>query len=361
MRESPSVDALPSTHGLPTEYTVGPAGSAHAVRVAPNVVLAPMEGVTDLAFRRMLRDAARATDSVGPGLVYSEFIASKGIARSDRRVWEVASFDPDEQPIALQIYGREPALMAEAARLLEAHGAAIIDINMGCPAKKVVCHSGGSSLMREPSAALEIVRAVRKAIQIPLTVKMRTGFDARSKNAPDLAQAFESEGVDALTVHWRTREDGYGGVRAVEAIAESVSRVRIPVLGNGDVIDVQTASAMMRETGCHGVMIGRGAIRNPWVFAEIADWLAGRPLTAPTLAQQRHAITRYLHHADALYGSPERSLGKLKQLVKLFADVLPGGDVLRVAVLRSPTRAAADEQLSRWFDAEAERSRAPQF
>ena len=306
-----------------------------------------MEGVTDLAFRRTIRDVC--PPDWRPGLVYSEFIASKGLARGDRNVWEIAAFDAEEQPIALQLYGREPDLMAEAAALLEAHGAAIVDINMGCPAKKVVCHSGGSALMREPDQALAIVRAVRRAIRIPLTVKMRTGFDPRTRNAPDLAERLEGEGVEALTIHWRTREDGYGGTRDVKAIAEAVRRVNIPVVANGDVVDVETAHAMFRETGCAGVMLGRGAMRNPFVFGELRAWLLGEPWTAPSLTQYREVFRRYAAHADELYGNPGRTLGKLKQLVKQLAEVLPGGHELRGAVLRAESRREADEHLERFF------------
>jgi tRNA-dihydrouridine synthase B len=312
-----------ATPGHPTSYRV------RDTLIAPNLVLAPMEGITDVAFRRALRTVG------GTGLVYSEFIASKGIARGDRNVWEVATFDPDEVPIALQIYGREPALMAEAAHLLEAHGATFLDINMGCPAKKVVCHSGGSSLMREPDVALEIVRAVRRAVSIPLTVKMRTGFSPEQRNAPELARRFEGEGVDALTVHWRTREDGYGGTRDVRAIAETVAAVSIPVLGNGDVIDIASADAMFRETGCAGVMIGRGALRNPWCFREIGAWLRGDPFIPPTPEQQLAFVESYVVSLLALFnpargteeGGRRRALGKLKQLIKLMAETLPDGEV----------------------------------
>ncbi|MBT9556393.1 MAG: tRNA-dihydrouridine synthase family protein [Myxococcales bacterium] len=341
------------TPGHPTSYRV------RDTSIATNLVLAPMEGVTDVAFRRALRTVG------GTGLVYSEFIASKGIARGDRNVWEVAAFDPEEVPIALQIYGREPELMAEAAHLLEAHGATILDINMGCPAKKVVCHSGGSSLMREPELALAIVRAVRRAVSIPLTVKMRTGFSPDQRNAPELARRFEGEGVDALTVHWRTRDDGYGGTRDVRAIAETVAAVSIPVLGNGDVIDIASADAMFRETGCAGVMIGRGALRNPWCFREIGAWLRGEVFSAPTAVEQLAFIETYVEALLAMFnpargteeGGRRRALGKLKQLIKLMAETLPDGDsatnvdgrTWRDVVLREVELEAALAALRTWL------------
>lgn len=330
---------------LPTSYRV------RDLEIRPALVLAPMEGVTDLPFRRTLREALHETDGVQPGLVYSEFLASKGIARGDRRVWEVAAFDPDELPIALQIYGREPDLMAEAARLLEAKGASIIDINMGCPARKVVCHSGGSALMREPELAIAVVRAVRAAISIPLTVKMRSGFGPDERNAPELARAFESEGVEALTVHWRTRADGYGGTRDVDTVAATVAAVKIPVLGNGDIVDVASARAMVAETGCAGVMVGRGALADPWCFDAIGAEMLGRAPVAVSLAARERLLQRYLHHLDSQFRHDGRALGKLKQLFKLYAGSLPEGFApgLRDRVLRAATREEAEEQLRAAF------------
>ncbi len=323
---------------LPASYRV------RDLEITPAVALAPMEGVTDLAFRRTLRGALSDVGGVQPGLVYSEFLASKGIARGDRRVWELAAIDPDERPIALQVYGRDPDLMAEAARLLEATGASSIDLHMGCPAKKVVCHSGGSALMREPELALAVVRAVRAAIRVPLTVKMRSGFGPDERNAPELARCFEAEGVDALTVHWRTRADGYGGTRDVTKVAETVAAVRIPVLGNGDVLDVATAEAMVAETGCAGIMIGRGALADPWCFDRLGAAMLGRTPAPVSRAQRGRLLFRYVEELDRLErGSPERVLGKLKQLMKLYAGSLPEelGPALRQEVLLAQTRAEA--------------------
>lgn len=175
------------------------------LRIEPNLVLAPMEGVTDLTFRRLVRSIG------GVGLTCTEFIASEGLRRGVAKMKEMARFDADERPVAIQIYGRHPDAMAEAARMIEDAGADICDLNFGCPSKKVCAHSGGSALLKDPALARDILRAVRAAISIPLTVKMRSGFDAAQRNAPDIAYLAQEEGAEAITVHWRTRADAYGG------------------------------------------------------------------------------------------------------------------------------------------------------
>jgi len=313
-----------------------------------------MEGVTDVAFRRLIRRIG------GPGLTYTEFIASKGIAKGNRHAWRMAEFDPDERPIVLQIYGREPELMAEAGRLLQDAGASIIDINMGCPSKKVCNHSGGSALMREPKLAVDIVRAVRAAVTIPLTVKMRSGFDHDNRNAPELAWQFQEEGAEAITIHWRTRADRYSGERAIDKIAETVQKVSVPVVGNGDIIDIPTAKAMFDDTGCAGVMVGRGALKNPWSMLEIGSWLRGIPYTPPTALERLDAIEFYIMQFMSTMHAPDGKfaetavLGKLKQMSKYFiAD-----QARRVQILRSQRLADAQGLLREHFHGMAETANA---
>ena len=269
---------LPSPADLPRHYDV------RELRVAPNVVLAPMEGVTDLTFRRLIRQIG------GVGLTVTEFVASSGLKEGSDRMMETCAFDPDERPVAVQLYGKDPRTMGEAARIVEAMGVDIIDINMGCPSKKVCAHSGGSALMKEPELARDIVREVVAAVQVPVTVKMRSGFDAERRNAPEIAWICQEEGASALAIHWRTREDKYGGERQVDKIAEAVQRVSLPVLANGDIIDIPSAHRMLRETGCAGLMVGRGAIRNPWVLRQISQWLAGEEPVRVDAAEKRRAI-----------------------------------------------------------------------
>lgn len=308
--------------GLPISYRI------RDITVSPAVVLAPMEGVTNLTFRRLIRELG------GPGLTYTEFIPSEGL-KPGNKVSKLAEFDPDERPVAVQIFGRRPAVMADAARIIEDMGASICDINMGCPSKRVCARSGGSALMKEPKLAAEIVAAVRKAIQIPLTVKMRSGFDAERRNAPELAWMCQEEGAEGITIHWRTREDRYSGQRAVDKIAQAVDRVSVPVIGNGDIIDASTAEAMLRETGCDGVMLGRGAMRNPWSLLQIAQHLRGEPVTAVTADERRRALLAFLQRFHETFRHERAALGRFKQIAKHFTLDLPDGIDFRRRLLRS--------------------------
>ncbi len=319
------------------------------VRVEPNVILAPMEGVTDLTFRRLIRQIG------GAGLTCTEFIPSVSLKSGEGRAWETAQFDPDERPVSVQLYGRKPDVLAEAARVVQDMGATICDINMGCPSKSVCNNSGGSSLLRDPALVQQIVASVRRVLSIPLTVKMRSGFDARSRNAPEIARICQEEGAEAVTVHWRTREDRYGGTRAVDKIAEVKARLSIPVIGNGDIIDVPSALAMFQETGCDGVMVGRGAMRNPWVLLQIAQALRGEPVTEVTPEERRRVLLGYLEDIRARFGADRPALGRFKKLANYFALSMPGGEALRTALLHSHSVQEAVERAERWFDELRER------
>lgn len=289
-----------------------------------------MEGITDLTFRRLIREIG------GPGLTYTEFVPSSGLRRgANGKLAEMVRFDPDEVPIAIQLYGRDPDIMAEAAKMVADLGATICDINMGCPSKKVCAHSGGSALMKDPPLAAAIVRAVRAAIDIPLTVKMRSGFDATQRNAPDVAHMCQEEGAEAITIHWRTREDRYGGTRAIDKIAETVQRVSVPVIGNGDITTPETAEQMLRETGCDGVMIGRGVMRNPWSLLQIAQHLRGEQPMNVTAAERQERLLRFLDRYHALFRHEKAALGRFKAIAKYFSADLPDGKPFRQRLLRS--------------------------
>ncbi len=331
---------------IPTHYNV------RHLRIEPNLVLAPMEGVTDLTFRRLVRSIG------GVGLTVTEFVASEALRRGVEKAELMARFDPDEHPVAVQIYGRVPEAMAEAAKVIEAAGADIVDLNFGCPSKKVCAHSGGSSLLREPHHARQIVRAVRAAIKIPLTVKMRSGFDAERRNAPDIAAMCEDEGVEAITIHWRTRADLYGGTRAVDKIAEAKRRVRIPVVGNGDVVDAASARAMFEDTGVDAVMIGRGAIKNPWVFQQVRADLLGLPSIVVDAREKRRVLLAYFEAIRSEFGSDRGTLGRMKKIANYFTHGLPYGSDLRVAFLHSQSIDEAVAHTERFFDALAEREEA---
>ena len=334
---------------LPRSYMI------RNIKIEPNLVLAPMEGVTDLTFRRLVRGIG------GVGQTTTEFIAGEALRRKIPKAEMMARFDPDEHPVAIQIYGRNPDAMAEAARAIEEAGADIVDLNFGCPSKKVCAHSGGSSLLREPEMARAIVRAVRAAIKIPLTVKMRSGYDSFQRNAPYIARMCEDEGVEAVTIHWRTRADLYGGVRAVDKIAETKKRLKIPVIGNGDVVDYQSALAMFNDTGVDGVMIGRGAIKNPWIFRQIGAAMNGDPPFIVDGEEKRRVLLGYYNSIRAEFATDKGTLGRMKKIANYFTHGLPYGSELREQILHSNSIDEGIAVTNRYFDrlAEHEAMRVP--
>ena len=329
--------SIPTHHNIPTHYKV------RDLVIAPNVVLAPMEGVTDLPFRRLIREIG------GVGLTCTEFIASEGLKRGVGKLVEMAEFDPDERPVAVQIYGRRPDSMAEAARIVQDMGVDIVDINMGCPSKKVCAHSGGSALMKDPPLARDIVRSVRAAIDIPLTVKMRSGFSAEHRNAPEIARICQEEGAEAVAVHWRTRTDKYGGTRAIDKIAETKQQLSIPVIANGDIIDVPSAIRMFEETGCDGIMVGRVAIRNPWVLLQISQALEGQQPIEVTAEERYRVLLSYLDSIKGRFRTERGALGRFKKISNYFTRGLPFGSGLRTLVLRSQTIDEALEHIEVYF------------
>ncbi|MFM2247346.1 MAG: hypothetical protein RL071_3420 [Pseudomonadota bacterium] len=345
MRQAP----LPSPPPAPTAASPWPTQPyfVREVPIWPPVVLAPMEGVTDLTFRRLIRQIG------GAGLTCTEFLPSEGLRQTGgqrgRIAW-TAQFDDDERPISVQIYGKRPEGMAEAARIVEAMGATIVDINMGCPSKKVCSNSGGSSLMADMDLAIEIVRAVRAAVRTPLTVKMRSGFDHSARNAPELAWRCQEEGVDAVTIHWRTRADLYGGQRAVDKIAEARARLSIPVIGNGDVIDVESARRMFVDTGCAGVMVGRGAMRDPWTLLQIQRAIEGQPPVQLGAAEKERVLLGFLADLQARFLRESGALGRFKKVCSHFVRGLPfGEEALRGPLLRAESAAEAADHARRYF------------
>ena len=280
----------------------------------------------------------------------TEFIASEGLKRGVGKMHEMAQFDADESPISIQIYGRRPEVMAEAAKIVQDMGPSIVDINMGCPSKKVCAHSGGSALMKDPELARDIIRAVREAITIPLTVKMRSGFDHTQRNADEIAWIAQEEGAEAITIHWRTRSDLYGGERMVDKIRQTKDKLSIPVIGNGDVIDIPSAMRMFEETGCDGVMVGRGAIRNPWSLLQISQHLRGEEVTQITAADRRRVLLGYLEALNGRFRSERGTLGRFKKISNYFTKGLPYGGDVRTLVLRSQTIEEAVEHLEIYFE-----------
>ena len=255
-----------------------------SLQIDPPLVLAPMAGVTDRQFRLILRRVG------GVGLVTMEFISSEALVRRDRRTIRLMHYREEERPLAIQVYGSDPHKMAEAARIVEAIGADVCDINMGCPANKVLKGCAGCALMGDLELARRIISTVCRAIRIPLTIKFRAGVSDERLNYVELGRICEAEGVSAVALHPRTARQMYRGDADWSRIARLKQRLKIPVIGNGDVQTAHDAVRMLRETGCDGVMIGRASMKNPWIYRQTADLLAGREPVAPTLGQRRELI-----------------------------------------------------------------------
>jgi tRNA-dihydrouridine synthase B len=307
--------------------------------------------VTDLPFRRVAKRQ-------GAGLVVSEMIASEAMIRQNRKTLQMAANVPEEQPMAVQLAGCEPAVMAEAAKLNQDRGAALIDINMGCPVKKVVNGHAGSSLMREEDKAARIIEATVKAVDLPVTLKMRTGWDDNSRNAPRLARIAEDAGVRMITVHGRTRCQFYNGRADWDFIARVKEAVTIPVVANGDVATLDDVATILGRSGADGVMIGRGACGRPWFLGQAAEFLAtGRRLPDPPIADQ-YATLR-AHYVDMLahYGR-DAGVRIARKHVCWYTKGLPGSAEFRAEINRVADAERALEAIDGFYRPLCERAAA---
>jgi len=333
------------------------------VEIAPATVLAPMAGVTDTVFRRFIKNLG------GCGLIMTEFTSADGVLRDQRVRGRYLHFYEDEHPISAQLFGSSPKVLADAARLVEDLGFDLVDLNLGCPAKKVVKCNGGSGLLRDLPLIRQIFEAVRAAVKIPFTVKFRAGWSDDEIVCVELARMAESCGLGAVALHARTREQGYSGTARWEWIASVKQAVKIPVIGNGDIRSPEDACAIVSQTGCDAVMIGRMAPANPWIFRQIEQYVSGatgvparpaeqssadlvgairKPYDEPTEADRYQMIRTYFRML--LEEEMPGTEGKMKQFASWFTHGIPGGAALRKAIYEARSGAEILGRVEEFFE-----------
>src|SRR5439155_18257548 len=296
-----------------------------SVDLASPFAIAPMAGMTDSAFRRLVKRHG------GCGLVVTEMVSSEGLVRGIDRTLEYAEYTEAERPIAIQIFGGDPEKMAVAAQIVEGRGADIVDVNMGCPVPKIAKHNAGCSLMREPEHAASVIAAMTRAVKIPVTVKMRAGWNDDERNAPTLAMMVEDAGAAAVAVHGRTAAQSYSGAADWELVARIADRLRIPVFGSGDCLEPEDIVGRLRS-GVDGVLVGRGVLRNPWILAQAADLAAGRAAREVSMTARGRFLLDYIDLLLAENGYERWVINKIRALGSWYTKGVTNGSHLRTAV-----------------------------
>lgn len=302
-----------------------------SLKVDPPIVFAPLAGISNLPMRLLAKEA-------GCGLVCSEMISANGLVYRATKTWQLLRSVPEEKPLSVQIFGADPGLMAQAAALVQDSGADCIDLNFGCSVKKIIKSGSGAALMHEPRTAAPLLRAVRAAVALPLTIKIRSGWDNSGDQAALMAQIAQDCGIDAITVHPRSARQAFGGKADWRVIARIKQLVQIPVIGNGDVLCAENARQMFAQTGCDAVMVGRAAIGNPFIFRQIDALLTGRPVAEPTNAE-RYAVMRRYVTASVRYLGEKVACCMLRSRLGWFGRGLPQASRFRLAIRQISTEA----------------------
>src|SRR6059058_3665281 len=320
-----------------------------SVEIQEPFALAPMAGMTDTAFRRLVKRRG------GCGLVVTEMVSSEGLVRGIDRTLEYAEYTEEERPVSIQIFGGDPVKMAEAAQIVEGMGADIVDVNMGCPVPKIAKHNAGCSLMREPEHAANVISAMTKAVKIPVTVKMRAGWNDDQRNAPTLARMVEDAGAAAVAVHGRTAAQSYSGSADWDLVAEIADDLAIPVFGSGDCVEPEQIVARMRA-GVEGVLVGRGVLRNPWILAQAMDLAAGRAPRVVTLEDRGAFLLEYIDLLMKERVDEARELthdrwvvNKLRALGSWYTKGLENGSHLRTGINAAASLDALRQLITEFF------------